>query len=91
MLKSNGYKRLKNWLKKFEISLKTTSTNLAKKLSAHSLLKSVFFHIFNFSYKWLTFAFMAEIEYTLGSSRKIAHSGSHAETQGFTLVSVRNV
>ena len=29
------------------------------------------------------FAFTAESEYTLGFSRKIAHSGSHGETGGF--------
>lgn len=41
------------------------------------------------SHKWLTFAFILEIEYTLVSLRKIAHSGLHAETRGFTLVQPR--
>ena len=35
---------------------------------------------FNFAHKWPTFAFTDESEYTLGSLRKIAHSGLHAET-----------
>ena len=86
VLKSNGYKHPEIRLKKFEFSFKTTSTNIVKKLSTHSLLKSVFFRIFNFPHKWSTFVFILEIEYTLGSHRKIAHSGLHAETQGFTLV-----
>ena len=38
--------------------------------------------LFNFSYKRPTFAFTSESGYTLGSRRKIAHSGSHGETQG---------
>ena len=86
VLKSNGYNHPENWLKKFEFSLKTTYANIVKKLSSHSLLKSAFFHIFNFSHKCLTFAFTPEIGYTLASLRKIAHSALHAETQGFTLV-----
>ena len=36
--------------------------------------------LFNFSHKRPTFAFTPESEYTLGSRRKIAHSGLHAET-----------
>ena len=42
VLKSNGYKRLKNWLKKFKFSLKTISVNLVKKLSEQSLLQISF-------------------------------------------------
>ena len=38
--------------------------------------------LFNFSYNRPTFAFTDESEYTLGSRRKIAHSGSHGETRG---------
>ena len=38
--------------------------------------------LFNFSYKRPTFAFTSESGYTLGFRRKIAHSGSHAETGG---------
>ena len=86
VLKSNGYKHPEIRLKKFEFSRKTTFTNITKKLSVYSLLKSIFFRIFNFAHKRFTFAFTSEIEYTLGSLIKIAHSGLHAETRGFTLV-----
>ena len=46
---------------------------------------------FNFSHKRPTFAFTPEIEHTLGSLRKIVHSGLHAETQGFTHAAVWSV
>ena len=45
--------------------------------------KPLFIPIFNFSHKWPTFAFTSESGYTLGSRRKIAHSGLHAETGAF--------
>ena len=45
VLKSNGFHHPENRLKKFEFLLKITSTNIVQKLSAHSLLKSVFFRI----------------------------------------------
>ena len=86
MLKSNGYNHPENQLKKFGFLLKTISVNLVKKLSEQSLLKSVFFCIFNFSQKCLTFASTHESGHTLDSLRKIAHSGLHAETRCFTLV-----
>ena len=38
--------------------------------------------LFNFSYNRPTFAFTSESGHTLGSRRKIAHSGSHGETRG---------
>ena len=38
--------------------------------------------VFNFSHKRPTFAFTGESGYTLGSPRKIAHKGTHAETGG---------
>ena len=37
---------------------------------------------FNFAHKWPTFAFTGESGYTLGSRRRIAHNGPHAETGG---------
>ena len=45
--------------------------------------KPLFIPIFNFSHKWPTFAFTGESGYTLGSRRKIAHSGLHGETRAF--------
>ena len=46
--------------------------------------KPLFIPIFNFSHKWPTFAFTGESGYTLGFRRRIAHSGSHAETGGIS-------
>ena len=40
---------------------------------------------FNFLHKRPTFAFTSESGHTLGSRRKIAHSGSHAETRAFRM------
>ena len=48
-------------------------------------LRPSFIPIFNFSHKRPTFAFTGESGYTLGSLRKIAHSGSHAETRAFRM------
>ena len=45
MLKSNGPHRSKNPPVKFDFSPKTVPANIVQKLSAHSLLKSVFFRI----------------------------------------------
>ena len=82
MLLSNGYKHPENRLKKFEVSLKITSTNLAKKLPPQCCSKPLLIPFFNFSHKWPTFAFTGESGYTLGFRRRIAHSGSHGETGG---------
>ena len=43
-------------------------------------LRPSFIAFFNLSHKWPTFAFTSESGYTLGFRRKIAHSGSRAET-----------
>ena len=45
VLKSNGLPRPKIRLKKFGFSIKAVPANIVQKLSAHSLLKSVFFRI----------------------------------------------
>ena len=45
-------------------------------------LRPSFILTFNFSHKRPTFAFTGESGYTLGSPRKIAHKGTHAETGG---------
>ena len=82
VLLSNGFPYSKIRLKKFGFSLTTTSANIAKKLPSQRCSQP----LFNFSHKHPTFAFMRESGYTLGFRRRIAHSGLHAETQGFTLV-----
>ena len=46
-------------------------------------LKPFLIAIFNFSHKRPMFALTPESGYTLGSLRKIAHSGPHAETRAF--------
>ena len=45
VLKSNGLRHSKNLPVKFDFSSKTVPANIVQKLSAHSLLKSVFFRI----------------------------------------------
>ena len=86
VLKSNGLHRSKNLPVKFGFSPKTVLANTAKKLPPQRCLKPFLIPFFNFAHKWPTFAFAGESGYTLGFRRKIAHSGLHAETQGFTLV-----
>ena len=83
VLKSNGLPRPKIRLKKFGFSSKSVPANIAKKLPLQLRPKPLFIAFFNFSHKWPTFAFTGESGYTLGSLRKIAHKGSHAETGVF--------
>ena len=82
VLKSNGFHRSKNLSVKFGFSPKTVPANIAKKLPLQRCPQPLLIPIFNFSHKWPTFAFTGESGYTLGFRRKIAHSGSHAETGG---------
>ena len=82
MLKSNGLRLSKNLPAKFGFSPKSTSTNIAKKLPLQRCFKPLLIALFNFSHKRPTFALTPESGYTLGSLRKIAHSGSHGETGG---------
>ena len=82
VLKSNGLPRPKIRLKKFGFSLKIVPANIVRKLPSQRCFKPLFIPVFNFSYKWPTFAFTGESGYTLGFRRKIAHNGSHGETRG---------
>ena len=82
VLKSNGLHRPENLPVKFGFSPKSTSTNIAKKLPLQRCFKPLLIALFNFSHKRPTFAFTSESGHTLGSRRKIAHNGSHAETGG---------
>ena len=86
MLKSNGLLRPKNLPVKFGFSSKSVPANIVQKLPSQRCSKPLLIAFFNFSHKRPTFAFTPKTEYTLGSLRKIAHKGLHAETQGFTLV-----
>ena len=84
VLKSNGLPRPKIRLKKFCFSSKTVPANIAKKLPPQRCFKPLYIAFFNFSHKRPTFAFTSKSGYTLGSRRKIAHSGLHAETGGIS-------
>ena len=83
VLKSNGLHRPKIRLKKFGFSLKTVPANIDKKLPPQRCSQPFLIPIFNFSHKRHTFAFAGESGYTLGFRRRIAHSGTHAETGAF--------
>ena len=83
VLLSNGLRHSKNPPVKFSFSLKIVPATIAKKLPPQRCFKPFLIPIFNFSHKWLTFAFADKSGYTLGFQRKIAHSGSHGETGAF--------
>ena len=80
VLKSNGLRHSKNPPVRFSFSLKIVPATIAKKLPLQLRPKPLFIAFFSLSHKRPTFAFTGESGYTLGSRRKIAHSGSHAET-----------
>ena len=80
---SNGPHCSKNLPVKFVFSPKTVFANIARKLPSQRCPQPLLIPIFNFSYKWPTFAFTGKSGYTLGFPRKIAHNGSHGETGAF--------
>ena len=82
VLKSNGLPSPKIRLKKFDFSSKSVPANIAKKSPSQRCFKPLLIPIFNFPHKRPTFALTPESGYTLGSLRKIAHSGLHGETGG---------
>ena len=61
---SNGPHCSKNFPVKFGFSPKTIPANIAQKLPSQRCSKSLFSAFFNFSHKWLTFAFADENGYT---------------------------
>ena len=82
VLKSNGLRHSKNLPVKFGFSFKNVPANIAKKLPPQCCSKPLLIPFFNFSHKWPTFAFTPESGYTLGFAQRIAHKGTHGETQG---------
>ena len=85
VLKSNGLRHSKKLPEKFGFSPIDTPANIAKKLPPQRCPKPFLIPFFNFSRKRPTFAFTSESGHTLGSRRKIAHSGSHGETRAFRM------
>ena len=83
VLLSNGFHHSENLPVKFVFSSKTVPANIAQKLPSQRCSQPFLIPLFNFSHKWPTFAFTSESGYTLGFQRRIAHSGSHAETGAF--------
>ena len=53
-----------------------------QKVTATTLFQTAFHPVFNFSHKRPTFALTPESGYTLAFRRRIAHNGSHGETEG---------
>ena len=86
VLLSNGLHHSENLPVKFGFSPKIVPVNIAKKLPSQRCFKPLFIAFFSLSHKRPTFTFVPESGYTLAFRRKMAHSGLHAETQGFTLV-----
>ena len=82
MLKLNGFCHSKNLPVKFGFSSKSVPATIAKKLLLQLRPKPLFIAFFSLSHKRPTFAFTGESGYTLGFTQRIAHSGSHGETQG---------
>ena len=82
VLKSNGLRYSKNLPVKFGFSPIDTPANIAKKLPLQRCFKPLLIALFNFSHKRPTFAFTSESRCTLAFRRRIAHNGSHAETEG---------
>ena len=85
VLKSNGFRHSKNPPVRFSFSLKIVPATIAKKLPLQLRPKPLFIAFFSLSHKRPTFAFTGESGYTLGFRRRIAHSGSHAETRAFRM------
>ena len=80
VLKSNGLHHSENLPVKFGFSPKIVPANIVQKLPSQRCSKPLLIAFFNFSHKWLTFAFTDESGYTLGFTQKIAHKGTHGET-----------
>ena len=80
MLLSNGLHRPKIRLKKFGFSPKIVPANIAKKLPLQRCFKPFLIAFFNFLHKRPRLLSPVKVGTPLGFRRKIAHSGSHAET-----------
>ena len=78
---SNGLRHSKNLPVKFGFSLKSTSTNIAKKLPPQCCSKPLLIPFFNFSHKWPTFAFTPKAG-THSPFRERSHTAAHTAKHG---------
>ena len=83
VLLSNGLHHSENLPVKFGFSPKIVPVNIAKKLPSQRCSKPLLIAFFNFPHKRPTFAFTGESGYTLGFANRIAHKGTHGETEAF--------
>ena len=90
VLKSNGLRRPKIRLKKFDFSLKTVPTNIAKKLPPQRCSKPLFIAFFNFSHKRPTFAFTGKVG-THSPLLKGSHTAAHTAKHGASLMTLRGM
>ena len=85
VLKSNGPHRSKNFPVKFDFSPKTVPANIVQKLSAHSLLKSVFFRISTSLTNAPRSLSQAKVG-TYSALLKGSHTRAHTAKQGLSLL-----
>ena len=84
VLKSNGLRHSKNSPVKFGFSSKSVPANIAKKLPPQVPSQTISHHDFQLRSQTAHVRLHGRKRvYTLGFRRKIAHSGSHAETGAF--------
>ena len=85
VLKSNGLRHSKNSPVKFGFSPKIVPATIAKKLPPQRCFKPLLIPIFNFSHKWLTFAFTGESGYTHSVFGERSHTAAYTPKQGPSL------
>ena len=75
---------LYTYISQFSVNPRHQQKRIIRQSCHHKFYpQPLFIAFFSLSHKRTTFAFTRESGYTLGSLRKIAHSGLHAETEAF--------
>ena len=75
---------LYTYISRFSVNPQHQQKRIIRQSCHHKFYpQPLFIAFFSLSHKRPTFAFTRESGYTLGSLRKIAHSGLHAETEAF--------
>ena len=82
MLLSNGYKHPENRLKKFEVSLKITSTNLAKKLPSQALSQTASHRVLQFLSQTAHVRFHRRKRVHHSPFEERSHTAAHTPKQG---------